>query len=262
MMQQGNAFSCDARMRESSMAPGQKILRRCGVTLGHKRRVGWLVFMLALVGARDAAAQRINSPYRFVETTQAVGGLGGYIAAGKGALGIGPQDAPIVGGRYGIRISGPFVIEAEAGFMSTTRIVLDTVPDDTTFTALGEADISLALARGALRFNLTGPRTYYGIQPFVLFGAGVAIEVADDAPVEEDLPPDMRFNFGTAFMGEAGGGLEIFAGNRISFRLDVRSLLWKLKTPRPMVLGDRALSVPLDEWTQNLFITGGLSIRF
>jgi hypothetical protein len=218
------------------------------------------LLLLLMVGT--VAGQRIDSPYRFVNTTQAVGGFGGYISAGQGAIGLGPESGAVFGGRYGLRISGPFVLEAEVGYFPSTRAVFDTVPADTTLRAIGKADLTLVLARAALRFNLTGPRTYRSLQPFVVFGAGLAIDVAGDAADEEDLPEDVRFDFGTSFAGDIGAGIDWYLSRSVSMRLDGRNLLWRLRTPQAFLLGERGLQLPDREWSQNFFLSAGLSIHF
>jgi hypothetical protein len=208
------------------------------------------------------AGQRIDSPYRFVDTKQSAGLFGGYVFTNKGSIDLGPESGPVFGGRYGIRLSGPFTIEADIGYFPSTRAVRDTVPSEVTFSTIGEADMALLLARGALRFNLTGPRTWHGMQPFVVFGGGAAIDLSGEPAVEDDLPQDARFDFGTSFAGELGAGVELFFTRRLALRLDGRNVLWQLEAPIAFLLGDRALTVADQEWAQNFFVSAGLSIQF
>ena len=140
------------------------------------RRFPALLLALAAVALprSDAASQTIPSAYRFLETSQSVGATGGYVFTNDGALRLGPASAPYFGGRYNIRISGPFTAEGEVGFMPTTRMVWDTVAGDTTREAIGEADMSLLTAMASLRFNLTGPRTWRSLQPFLDLAIGLS----------------------------------------------------------------------------------------
>ncbi|MCI0432899.1 MAG: hypothetical protein L0271_04520 [Gemmatimonadetes bacterium] len=207
-------------------------------------------------------AQQITSPYRFLETRQAATGFAGYLAASDGSLELGPRGAAVLGGRYNLIVSGPLALEAEIGYFASTRAVLDTVPGDTTRQSIGEADFTIAMASGALRLNLTGARTYRGLLPYVLFGLGAAIDFSDASPLDAELPPDVRFEFGTSFTGVLGGGIEWLAGPRLAVRLDARNLLWKVKTPRAFLAGEQSLRLPSDEWTQNLAISAGLVIHF
>lgn len=222
---------------------------------------GWALVVLG-PSAAPATAQAITSPYRFLDRGQSIGPFAGYISAGKGSVGFGASSGPLFGARYGIRITGPFTLEAEVGYFPTTRAVLDTVPADTTVEVVGEADLALALAWAALRFNLTGPRTFHGVQPFLLFGGGAAIDIAGDAAAEEDLAADVRFDFGTSFAGELGAGIEWFLSPSAALRLDGRNVLWRLKTPLPFLQGDRSLVFPDREWVQNFQVSAGISVYF
>jgi hypothetical protein len=228
------------------------------------RRFPALLLALAAVAlpCSEAASQTIPSAYRFLETSQSVGATGGYVFTNDGALRLGPASAPYFGGRYNIRISGPFTAEGEVGFMPTTRMVWDTVAGDTTREAIGEADMSLLTAMASLRFNLTGPRTWRSLQPFLLLGGGVAIDIAGDASAEEDLPEDMRFDFGTSFAGHLGGGVEWFPSGGLSLRIDARNVLWKLDTPDGFLANDRGRLLPGDEWAQNFLLSAGIAIHF
>src|SRR5690606_11275519 len=76
-----------------------------------------------------ATGQTIRSPYRYLAHRQAGGLLAGYIAADRGQVELGPGSGPVLGGRYTIRLSGPFAAEAEAAFFPTSRYVLRVVPD-------------------------------------------------------------------------------------------------------------------------------------
>lgn len=221
-----------------------------------------LVVLAVALPCTEAASQTIRSPYRFLETSQAIGGTAGYVFTSKGALELGPKSAAYFGGRYGIRISGPFSAEAEVAFMPSTRMVWDTVAGDTTREAIGEADMSLLIAKAGLRFNLTGPRTWHSLQPFLLVGGGIAVDIAGDAAAEEDLPADIRLDFGTSFAGHIGGGVEWFLSDGMSLRVDARNVLWKLNTPTGFLANDRGRLLPGDEWTQNFLLSAGLAIHF
>lgn len=223
-----------------------------------------IFFGAVLLGplAAPAAAQVIDSPYRFIDRTQSGGPFGGYVAAGRGAIGLGPESGPVFGGRYAIRLSGPLTIEGEAGYFRSTRTVMDTIPADTTLRSIGQADLNLVLARAALRFNITGARTWHGLQPFLAFGGGLAVDAGGDAAVEEDLPQDVRFDYGTSFAGDVGAGIEWFLSPGVTIRLDGRNLLWRLRTPDAFLLGGRGQNLPDREWAQNFFMSAGLSVHF
>lgn len=225
------------------------IWRACGV-----------IFVAACL-AVPCRAQRIVSPYRFVEESQAVGAFAGYVGTDRGSLGLGPKSGFAAGARYSIRLNGPFTLEAEFGYLPTDRDVvgLDTLATDTVPAVRGEAAVSLLLLTGALRFNLTGPRTYRGLQPYVLFAGGAAVDLSGEEGAG-DLPANARFDFGTSFAGQVGAGLEWFVARRVALRADGRLFLWQLEAP-PALLVHRP-EVPDREWVQNLAGSLGLSVHF
>ena len=221
-----------------------------------------LLIALFLPSQRAAAQVSINSPYRFIDQSQAFGIWGGTVSSSKGTVDIGPQGGPIVGLRYGIRLSGPFTIEADVGYFPSTRAVRDSVVVNNQREQIGEADINLLIGLATLRFNLTGARTWHGLQPFVGFGGGAAVDLAGSTPQEEALPADIHFDFGTSFAGHFGGGIEWFPSDRLTVRLDARNELWKVATPFAFLLGPLGVETPEDEWVQNGVFTLGLSYRF
>src|SRR5690606_12822379 len=128
-----------------------------------------------------------------------------YISTSKGPLGLGPESTPAFGGRYGITVTGPFVLEVELMFSPATRAVLDTAftsGPDSAHVVAGEADMNLLLGMANLRFNVTGARTWYNLQPFVIFGGGIITDLAGDSPADEDVAADARLEFGTSFAGQ------------------------------------------------------------
>jgi hypothetical protein len=197
-----------------------------------------------------------------VESTHAISPFVGYVATGRGALQLGPKSGPFAGARYGIRFSGPLTAEGDVSFLSSTRTVLDTIPGDTTLRAVGEADVQLLSTQVGLRFNITGPRTYHGLQPYVAAGAGMVLDMANQSPDEEDLASDVRLDFGARVAAHVGGGIEAFLSPGLSIRVDARTLLWKVTTPQPFLFGVTALTRPPDEWVQNFFLSGGIAIHF
>lgn len=227
-----------------------------------------VLLVLAVAGAflpSVVRAQRIDSPYRFVEASQAGGVFAGYVATGQNAREVGPAGAAYFGVRYGIRISGPFQVEGSIGYMPTTRDVfaVDTLAADSTDRALlGTADVQLLLAGVQLRFDLTGPRTWHRIQPFLVAGGGVAVDLASESALDEELEVDERFDFGTSFAGELGAGIELHLSDRLSLRGDVRDNFWKLPTPAAFALVRPEAELPEDEWISNWTMSAGISLHF
>lgn len=225
-------------------------------------RICLTVGTLLLAAASTAPAQRIDTPYRFFDETQGVGVTAGYISTDKGSVGLGPASGPAFGARYHIRLSGPFFVEAEGLYFPTTRAVLDTAVVDSAFEQVGEADIAIALLQATLRFQLTGQRTWHGMLPFVLLGAGVGIQAGDDDEADADVPGEARFDFGTTFAGQLGAGIEFFPVERLAIRIDARNVLWQLKTPQALLEQDIGRTLPSEEWTNNVTASVGITIHF
>lgn len=218
-----------------------------------------------LAGAAPIQAQRIDSPYRFLDTSQGGGPFVGYVATGSSTLEQGPASGMYFGARYGIRVSGPFAIEAELGYLPTTRSVfaVDTLAADSTDSVLlGEADANLLLASVSLRFNLTGARTWNSLQPYFELGGGVAVDVAGNSELDEELEEEERFDIGTSFAGQLGAGVDWFFSDRLSLRLDARNQLWRLTTPLGFRTSSRGRLRPETEWVQNFVTSAGISLHF
>lgn len=217
-----------------------------------------------LVLASAASAQRIDSPYRFLDHGQRVGVFAGQLSTAQGQLGIGPQDAPTLGARWALRVSGPFSIAVEAAYTPSTRTVRDTVfvAADSAFRAVGEADMRLLSVMGNLHFSLTGARTWNSLQPFLVLGGGVVIDMAGSPAVETEIPATARYDFGTSFAGQFGGGVEWFPSQRVSLRVDARNLIWRLSVPELFVQTPAGRQLQRSEWENNLALTAGLSFHF
>jgi opacity protein-like surface antigen len=214
--------------------------------------------------ASSAAAQRIDSPYRFIDTNQFAGLFAGHVAAESGRVGVGPTAGPVFGGRWAIRVSGPFSVGGEVSYMPTTRVVRDTVfvAADSVFRAIGETNMRLVSVMGNLTMSLTGPRTWHGLRPLLSAGAGAVFDLRTTLPEEEEFATNLRYRFGTSFAGHLGAGVEWFPMDRVSLRGDVRNSLWRVGVPEAFVLTEAGRGLPRSDWESNLTLTAGLSIHF
>lgn len=225
----------------------------------------FLTVATALVmSTADAAAQNLDSPYRFLDANQFAGAFAGYIQPSEGRIGGGPTAAPVFGASWGIGVSGPFMFTAELMASPSSRIVRDTafVAADSAWTELGEADMTMLIGMANMRFNITGPRTWNGLQPYMLLGVGLVRDMSGDADVEAELPENMRFDYGTSFAGQLGAGIDWFPSSRLSARLDARNMLWKLGVPEAFVLTENGRTLPRSQWEQNFVATAGLFFHF
>ena len=215
--------------------------------------------VLASVWTPSLFAQQIASPYSYVEDSQYGGVFAGYLWTGGLEPDLGPQPAPVAGALYGIRFSGPLSGEAALGLIPSERTVFRNAAapqDSVNPVAVESTDMLLLFAEGALRLNITGPRTWNGLMPFLLAGGGLVADLSGDSGAEiEDAE---RFDFGPALAVSVGAGTEWFVSERLSLRLEVRDRLWRLTVPAGLTEG-------VDEdarWTNNLGLSVGASLHF
>jgi opacity protein-like surface antigen len=229
-----------------------------------KRVVTAFALFAALATAAPAAAQRIDSPYRFLDHNQHAGVFAGHVAAASGRLELGPEPAIALGARWGIRVSGPFAAGVEVAYMPTTRVVRDTVfvAADSLYEAVGEASMRLLSVMGTVDFSLVGQRTWNGLRPLLTAGVGGVIDLAGTAAAEAEFEPGVRYNFGTSFAGQFGAAVEWFPSQRVSVRVDARNVLWKLGVPEAFGLTEAGRQLSRSDWEGNFALMAGLSYHF
>ncbi|MDE0081573.1 MAG: hypothetical protein OXT72_02870 [Gammaproteobacteria bacterium] len=217
------------------------------MTRRRKPKVG-IPLLLALTATvpRGADAQRISSPYEFIEGTHTAAVVVGTVGEARGELGIGPGGGTLVAGRYGIELRGPLAVDVHGFFVSTDRMVFDPVLE-TGLVEIGPARTLVTGLEARLRFTLTGRRTWYRTAPFVVLGGGIVGDLAGPPAIEAEVAPEAHFNFGPSFVGVAGTGIRIVASERIEFRGEVNYRLWKLGTPVAFRDLDENLEAPLPE---------------
>lgn len=217
--------------------------------------------LLVVLAGSGLAAQTISSPYRFVESRQEGGVFVGFQDMGTGRFGFGPEPGPQIGVRYGIDVSGPFGLEGLVTFSPTTRRVID--PETADLRDVGEADALMTVAEARIRFSLPGRRTWNSLSPHILFGAGVAFDLAGAQETDERILLDDRFDFGTSFTGMFGAGVRWIPNDGFSIRADGGLNLWQLETPRGFSAPNRGfVAVEEQQWVSGLAISIGAAILF
>lgn len=228
---------------------------------------------LGFTGPAPAAAQNITSPYDFVDGSHGFYALGARVFTNRGTLDTGPGSGYAAALGYNLRISGPFNLGIRVTYFPTDRRVYtdsSTAADSVELRAdpmtgmelVDIADLSLVLLDASLRFDLTGPRTWHRIQPYVVMGAGGAIPATYAETGEEELPlnVELRVRFRRGFTGHVGGGVEIHLSDHLTARVDARDILWKLHLPEGFLATGRVIDT--DQWVQTAHVSLGLSLRF
>lgn len=217
------------------------------------------VLLAAIVAATAlpslAEAQSIPSPYRFIERKQETGPFFGLMWTDPGRFGFGPGDGPVVGGRWGLELSGPLSLEGVATFLRGTRDVIHPgrVEGDR---KIGEADQLLTMLEARLKFSLVGARTWHGLNPFLVAGGGIGFDLAGSSPAEATLAPEDVFEFGSSFIGTLGAGTRWFVTERLAVRTDALFSLWEIPTPLGFADSSRGFEgVEEKEWLRGLQIS-------
>jgi hypothetical protein len=216
-------------------------------------------FALPLAGGLDA--QTIPSPYTFVERRQEAGLFAGLVTAETGRFHLGPSGGTLLGGRYGLELSGPLGLEGAVGFMTGERDIVN--PARVTDQTIGQADVILTTIDARLRFSLVGARAWHRLSPFLTFGGGLAFDIAADPELEADLEPADVFEFGTSFYGTLGTGTRWFLTDRFALRLEGLFSLWGIDTPPGFSDPDRGFeNVEESEWMSGLSFAVSLLYRW
>jgi hypothetical protein len=221
----------------------------------------WAVLACAAI-SRPANAQTVPSPYAFVEERQEAGVFAGWANAGTGRFGYGPKGGPVFGVRYAVDLAGPLSLEGGVSVLDGKRdIVSPSRPEGDR--VIGEAGVLLTTIDARLRLAATGARTWHGLTPFLVFGAGVAFDPEDPTIAEAILDPDELFRFGTKFTAMAGPGIRWSPTRHIALRGDIALQLWQLTTPEGF--GDPTLgfaNVAESEWVSSLSFSASLLFRW
>lgn len=213
--------------------------------------------------------QRIPSPYRNIEGRQEVSLITGFMPLDAGSLELGPKTGPFIGARYAIEVGGPVFFEGLVSYLPTDREVIDPrrAEDDR---SIGQTDVHLVMVDAAMDFSLTGRRTWNRISPHLFAGGGLAVDLAGDGDVSQELLAEDIFEFGTAFTANAGVGFRFLVTSKVMLRADASLKLWRLNTPggfddptkRPEVPGVEPEPLVRNEWVAGRGLSLSLGWRF
>ncbi|HKK93707.1 MAG TPA: outer membrane beta-barrel protein [Longimicrobiales bacterium] len=197
------------------------------------RRPLLLVLLSTLIGtgfAVPASAQEISSPYRFVETRREIALYSGWMSAAEGRFGYGPQAGPTFGMRLGVSLAGPLELEADLGWSSLERDVIDPTGEDGP-SPVSEADVGQYHALIRMQGSIVGRRTWNGLQPVVWAGLGLRGDFRGTQTGDLAIAEQYRYDTGTKFAATFGGMIRFIVADRWSARLEAGALLYRLDTP-------------------------------
>lgn len=226
--------------------------------------IGITLALAVSAAANPASAQRISSPYQFIERGQDLGPFVGWIATDRGSADFGPKSSLIYGLQYTLRITNPLNLSVFGAYWPAERDVIDPSTESGDLAVVGIEEMEIIAIAGRLQLNLTGSRTWHNLIPYVFGGIGLAVELTGDpgcvlnsTRADCRILPRERFDFGNKVMGQAGVGTAWLPGGRIGFRLSIQDNIWRLETPEgyfdPGVQLDPI--PPEDDWTNNFQFT-------
>jgi hypothetical protein len=165
-----------------------------------------------------------ESPYRDILHGNGWTVLVGQVyGGGGGPLHLSPNSGTSVGARYDIRLSGLLQGFAEINYLATERQLL--APDDSVVNRFsGPVDATVWTPQIGLQINLTGPKTWHGLAPYLGIGLGAAVGEG----VSQDTTD---FKFGTKLLLTPSAGVRVYVGQRLNLRLEGQMLYWKMKYP-------------------------------
>jgi hypothetical protein len=188
-----------------------------------------LVLVSAAVLPGSSSAQVIGydpdkSPYRDVDTPQALSIFGGYLHAAQDPAQVAPQSAAVIGARDQIHLGGPAMVILRLTHSFSERTEINpALPASSRFVATLSAPLTFFDA--SMGFNLFGERAWHNLQPEINIGAGLVSDLG--------VPPDVGgYSFGTKFDITFGGGIRwVSRGGRWGLHLNTDAYIYQVKYP-------------------------------
>jgi hypothetical protein len=201
-----------------------------------------------------------RSPYRDVETTQAITLIGGYFAAHRDPANAAPQSGALVGAHYEWRASGPAHLTAELARIASDRLLIDPARSGPG-RDLGTVQRPLYAADFGLGMALTGARSWNGFVPVVTGGVGFVSDF-------RTKPDSGGFKFGTRFAISWGAAIRWVPGGNLQVRADWNNRLYTIAYPESYYAAPTGGTAVVSTgqarsfWTNNPAFTLGISYLF
>lgn len=213
--------------------------------------------------ALPARAQLIGhppaeSPYRDALGKHSVTLHLGWLSTADDPAGVGPQSAPMIIGRYEYATVGPFAVTARLGVAPTSERNVKDPLFSGPLRDLGTRQEPLLLFDGGVVLNLTGDKTWRGIQPRVHTNFGLINSLNNDW----DVGP---YRFGPKFVMSYGTSLRVVRSQSFEWHFDLTHAFWRMNYPtsyrtgvgiqEPSLIGNRSSN----PWTGNIILSVGVS---
>jgi hypothetical protein len=163
------------------------------------------------------------SPFRDITYGNGWTFTAGKVYGDGGSVRMSPNSGSSFALRYDVRFSGLLQGYAELGRMSLERQVMHR--DDSVANRFsGPFDMTVWTPQVGIQINLTGPKRWRGLAPFIAgsLGAAVGEEIAQDTS---------NFLFGSKLVFVPSAGLRAYVGDRLHVRLEGQMYYWKMKYP-------------------------------
>lgn len=226
-----------------------------------RRKVPTLV-ALSAAASLTASAQvghlPQRSPYRDVYIRHALTYFAGYYRGGKDPARVAPNDGPMVGGRYAIRLGGPVFFTGRLAAVFTDRSVVDPALPPAQ-RRLGTTSVPLLFGDAGFDLVLTGSKSWHSLVPAVNASVGMAADLSGKIDKSQ-------FRVGTPLLLSFGPSLRYVPGGNWSWRLDVTDQYFRVRYPESYFLktGADSTFLPPDGkrtlWQHNWSTTLGASI--
>ncbi len=226
------------------------------------RRIVPTLVALSAASSLTASAQvghaPQRSPYRDVYIKHALTYFAGYYSGATDPARVAPNDGPMVGARYAIRLGGPVFFTGRLAAVFTDRSVVDpTLPSAQR--RVGTTSVPLMFGDVGFDLVLTGSKSWHSLVPAVNASAGLAADLSGKIDKSQ-------FRVGIPLMLSFGPSLRYVPGGKWSWRLDVTDQYFRVRYPESYFLktGADSTFLPPDGkrtlWQHNWSATLGASV--
>lgn len=204
-----------------------------------------------------------RSPFRDITTPQGLSLLFGRFAGARAVAPVGARPGLFTGLRLETRLSGPLDMYLTLGRAASSRMVVN--PSDTVNRITGPIDQTLVSGDLALILNVTGPKRWHGLAPYLGLGLGVL------QPSRSVTDPG-GFRVGSNFVIAPTIGTKVFLRRSLALRLEARDYWLRYEWPTqyfaPTDSTNAALppvvptTTSIRQVTHNFTLTAGLIYLF